>query len=64
MFLNAGTVIILLESCGRKQSLKTETFEVALSVDGLVELVYELVNSFCMLYIVSTITMTSADQTA
>ncbi len=38
--------------------------EVALSVDGLVELVYELVNSFCMLYIVSTITMTSANQTA
>ena len=32
--------------------------EVALSVDGLVELVYELVNSSCMLYIVSTITMT------
>ncbi len=36
--------------------------EVALSVDGLVELVYELLNSSCML--VSTITMTSADQTA
>ncbi len=34
--------------------LETETFpEVALSVDGLVELVYELVNSSCML--VSTI---------
>ncbi len=62
MFLNAGTHYSL--GVVWKQSSKTELFraEVALSVDGLVELVYELVNSSCML--VSTITMTSADQTA
>ncbi len=66
MFLNAGTHYSLgVKSCGsnrRKQKLFRAEVADALSVDGLIELVYELVNSSCML--VSTITMTSADQTA
>ncbi len=59
-------LVPLLFSWSRVEAILENRYfsEVALSVDGLAELVYELVNSSCMLFLVSTITMTSADQTA